>query len=330
MVQVLVTGGSGFNGVNLVRALIARGYKVRVLARERSNQAALGKLDCEFIKGNILDFDSVNRAVKNCELVFHLAALVAYWKAHRSDVYKINVEGTRNVMEACLQEGVSRVVHTSSVSAIGIPKFGSIADEKTAFDERSREVAYSDSKRIAEIVVQNAIGRGLNAVIVNPAQIIGAGDHGMYMGSVVESFRQGKVRAVPVGGMCVVDVDAVVLGQIAAAEKGRTGERYILGGENLSYAEIAEVLADITGRKPPRRILPSFILGPAAYAVDFYNLFNRKITTICGEHVRLGAAKLYYDSAKAIAEFGYPLMPFREAMMKGYEWYLENGLMEKY
>ncbi|MGH8549861.1 MAG: NAD-dependent epimerase/dehydratase family protein [Methylococcales bacterium] len=328
MARVLVTGGTGFNGINLVHALLDRGHTVRVLARDRSNQSALKNLECEYRTGDILDRDVVVRAVNNCDIVFHLAALVAYWKAHRSDVYKINVEGTRVVMEACLQEGVTRVVHTSSVSAIGIPQPGSIANEETGFDVRSKEVAYSDSKRISEIIVQNGVKRGLNAVIVNPAQIIGPGDHGLYMGSVVQSFKQGYIRAVPSGGMCLVDVDAVVQGQLGAAEKGRIGERYILGGENLSYLEIGAILADITGRAAPRMIIPSCLLEPSAVLVDCCNHFSNKISTICGEHVRLGSERLYYDSGKAVSELGYPLLSFRGAMIKAYQWYLEKGYIQ--
>lgn len=325
MARVLVTGGTGFNGINLVQALLNRGDTVRVLARGRSNQSELNSLDCEVLIGDILDRDLVCRAVGNCEIVFHLAALVAYWKAHRSDVYKINVEGTRVVMEACLREGVSRVVHTSSVSAIGIPRAGSIATEETEFDARSKTVAYSDSKRISEIIVHKAVQRGLDARIVNPAQIIGRGDHGLYMGSVVQSFQRGRVLAVPSGGICMVDVDAVVQGQLGAAEKGRIGERYILGGENLSYLEIAKILAEITGRNAPRGILPSWLLNPAAKIVDLSNRFRKQTPTICGEHVRLGSERLYYDSTKAVSELDYPLMYFRSAMVKAYQWYFEKG-----
>lgn len=327
MARVLVTGGTGFNGVSLVRALLGRGDEVRVLARDRSNRSVLKDLPCEYLIGDILDGDRVSRAVKDCDIVFHLAALVAYWKAHRSDVYRTNVEGTRIVMDACLREGVPRVVHTSSVSAIGIPKPGSIATEETEFDTRSKEIAYCDSKRISEIVVRQAVERGLNAVIVNPAQIIGAGDHGLYMGSVVRSFQEGHVLAVPSGGICMVDVDAVVRGQLAAAERGRVGERYILGGENLSYLEIAEVLAEITGRSAPRRFLPNWLLKPSAVLVDLVNHFSGQVSTICGEHVLLGSEKLYYDSGKAVAELGYPLLGFRAAILKAYQWYLEQGYL---
>jgi dihydroflavonol-4-reductase len=145
------------------------------------------------------------------------------------------------------------------------------------------------------------------------------------MGSLVQAVQQGHVRAGPSGGICMVDVDAVVQGQLSAAEKGRTGERYILGGENLSYLEIGGILAEITGCTAPRRVLPSCLLKPSALLVDIYNHFSRKISTICGEHVRLGSERLYYDSAKAVSELGYPLLSFRGAMIKAYEWYLEKG-----
>lgn len=327
MKKVLVTGGTGFNGANLVQALLERGDSVRVLARNRYNPASPKNPDCEYPIGDLSDTEVVSRAVRGCDLVFHCAALVPYWKAHRSEVYRVNVEGTRNVMEACLREGVGRVVHTSSVSAIGIPALGTIATEESEFDARSRALAYSNSKRIAEVIVQNAIRRGLNAVIVNPAQIIGRGDYGMYMGNVINSFRRGHVLAVPSGGMCFVDVDALVLGQLSAAEKGRIGERYILGGENLTFDEIARILAEITGRRAPGARLPSWLLEPCARLVDFSNRFRKEIPTICGEHVRLGSLRIFYDSRKAIAELNYPLLDFRSAMIKGYEWYLEKGLL---
>ncbi|MGH8475361.1 MAG: SDR family oxidoreductase [Methylococcales bacterium] len=200
--------------------------------------------------------------------------------------------------------------------------------ERTEFDARSQSLTYSDSKRIAEIIVQSAVNRGLNAVIVNPAQIIGPGDYGMYMDSVVLAFKRGRVRAVPSGGICMVDVDAVVQGQLGAAEKGRIGERYILGGENLGYFEIAGILAEITGRRAPCATLPDWLLEPCAWLVDASNHFRREIPTICGEHVRLGALRLYYDSQKAVAELDYPLLGFRSAMMKAYEWYLERGYIQ--
>ena len=154
---------------------------------------------------------------------------------------------------------------------------------------------------------------------------MGPGDHGMYMGNIFKSSKRGTFIAVPIGGLCVVDVQAVVSGILAAADKGRRGERYILGGENLSYMEIAGTLANIVGKKPPRYIVPNWVLKPTATIVDVFNHVTRIPATICGEHVRLGAKFLYYDSSKAQTEFNYPILPFSIAAQKAYDWYRANG-----
>ncbi len=325
MAKVLVTGGTGFIGASLVAALLQRGDIVRILRRKTSNLTAIEGLDCEQFIGDVLDPEAVSNAIDGCDKVFHLAALVAYWRAQADEVYRVNTEGTRTVMEACLRKQVPRVVYTSSVSAIGMPEAGSWANEESLFDSRSSEIAYADSKRLAEIHVRQAVERGLNAVIVNPAQVVGPGDHEMYMGNVVQSCKRGRVLAVPSGGICMVDVQAVVQGLLAAGEKGRCGERYILGGENLSYMEIGKILATLVGKAPPRYILPRWLIRPAAVAVDTYNSVAGHPATVCGEHVRLGAEFLYYDSSKAVAELDYSILPFSEALKKAYEWYIAKG-----
>jgi len=328
MAKVLVTGGTGFIGANLVAALVQRGDSVRILRRKTSKLTAIQGLECEQFIGEILDPETVSKAIDGCDTVFHLAALVAYWRAKTDEVYRVNTEGTRVVMDTCLRKQVQQVVYTSSVSAIGIPKPGTLANEETPFDPVSSQITYADSKRLAETHVRCAVEKGLNAVIVNPAQVVGPGDHGMYMGNVVQSSKRGTVLAVPSGGICMVDVQAVVEGLLAAAEKGRSGERYILGGENLSYMEIGKVLATLVGKRPPRYELPTWFLKPAAGAVDTYNRVTRRPATICGEHVRLGAEFLYYDSSKAIAELDYSIRPFSEALKKAYEWYIAKGYIQ--
>ncbi|HEY3228882.1 MAG TPA: NAD-dependent epimerase/dehydratase family protein, partial [Roseiflexaceae bacterium] len=227
--KVLVTGGTGFLGANLVAALLERGDAVRVLRRANSSLIALDGLPVEHVIGDILEPDAVARAVAGCDLVFHVAALASYWRARRDQVYRVNVEGTRIVMDACSRAGVPRVVHTSSVAAVGIPPPGTVGDETTPFDALSATFAYADSKHRAEAEVQNAVARGLDVVIVNPASVFGAGDHYLNTGRIVIEYGRGRIPVVPPGGMCVVDVDAVVRGHLLAAERGRAGERYILG-----------------------------------------------------------------------------------------------------
>lgn len=325
--RVLVTGGTGFLGANLVAALVERGDTVRVLRRANSSLVALDGLAVDQVIGDILDPAAVDQAVRGCDLVFHVAALASYWRARREQVYRVNVEGTRTVMEACLRAGVPRVVHTSSVAAIGIAPRGTIADETTPFDALSATFAYADSKRRAEEVVQQAIARGLDVVIVNPASVFGAGDHYLNTGRIVIEYGRGRIPVVPPGGMCVVDVDAVVQGHLLAAARGRTGERYILGGENLTHRQIAATIAAVTGRRAPRLVVPRPLLGPLARLVDAVNRISPWPPLVSGEQIRLSGEDFFFDSGKAVRELGYPLMPFRGAVEKAYRWYRDHGYM---
>jgi dihydroflavonol-4-reductase len=322
--QVLVTGGTGFLGSQIVTALIRRGDAVRVLRRASSSLVALEGLDVEHVIGDILDTEAVERAAARCDVVFHVAALSSYWRARRADVYRNNVEGTRAVMDACLDAGVRRVVHTSSVAAIGLRPDGAPADETTSFDALSSTFAYADSKHRAELEVRRAVDRGLDAVMVNPAIVIGAGDHYMISGSMIVEFARGHVPATPPGGACMVDVDAVVQGHLAAAERGRTGERYILGGENLTHRQVAEIIANVVGRKPPALRLPRWVIGPTASAVDLANRVSSRPPLISGEQLRMSGLSIYFDSSKAIRELGYPMLPLRGAVEKAYRWYHEH------
>lgn len=323
--NILVTGGSGFVGASLARALVERGNHVRVLRRASSSLVALQDLPVEHIIGDILDPDAVARAVAGCDMVFHSAAISSYWRSKRAEVYRTNVQGTRIVMDACLRAGVRRVVHTSSCAAIGIAPDGMAANEQTPFDALSRTFVYADSKRLAEEAVQKAVARGLDAVIVNPATVIGAGDVYVGSGSLVVELARGRMPVVPPGGMCVVDIDAVVAGHFLAAEHGRTGERYILGGENLSHQRIAEIVADVVGKCAPRLVVPPVMLRPAAAVVDAWNRVSRRPPLISGEQIRLSGVNFFFDSSKAARALGYPLMPFRDAAAKAFVWYREHG-----
>ena len=325
--KVLVTGGTGFVGSQIVAALIRRGDAVRVLHRATSNLIMLEGLPVEHFLGDVLEPEAVARAVTGCDLVFHVAAVASYWRTQREQVYKVNVEGTRVVMEACLAAGVPRVVHTSSVAAIGIPRNGRPADESATFDAFSATFAYADSKHRAEAVVLQAVASGLPAVIVNPGAIYGAGDHNLISGSMVLELARRSVPLVPDGGLCVVDVDAVVQGHLAAAERGRIGERYILGGENLTLLEIATEICAVVGRRAPRAIVPAWTLPPAALAVDAFNRLGLGPPVVSGEQIRMAGLRVFYDTTKAMRELDYPLLPFRGAVEKTYRWYQENGYL---
>jgi dihydroflavonol-4-reductase len=326
-VRVLVTGGTGFVGSQLVAALVGRGEHVRVLRRANSGLLTLEGLPVEHVIGDILDPDAVMRAMEGCEWVFHVAGLSSYWRAKREEIYRVNVEGTRIVMDACLRAGVQRVVHTSSVGAIGIPPDGTVGDENLAFDRTSATFAYADSKHRAEEAVWRTVERGLAAVIVNPAVVIGAGDQYLIAGHLGIEVARGRLAAVPPGGVCVVDVDAVVQGHMAAAERGRVGERYILGGENLSYREIVATVASMTGRPAPRRTLPRRALPLLGAIVDVANRVSPRPQPVSGEQLRLSARDVFFDSGKAVRELDYPLLPFRGATEKALRWYKEHGYL---
>jgi dihydroflavonol-4-reductase len=322
-VKVLITGGTGFIGAQLCAVCVARGDQVRVLRRAGSSLAALAGLPLEFVVGDLLDPSAVAQAVDGCDLVFHVGAISSYWRARREQIYRVNVEGTRIVMEACLRAGVPRVVYTSSAAAVGIAPHGA-ADETTTFDRLSATCAYADSKRRAEMVVHEMVARGLSAVIVNPVVVIGAGDHYLNAGSLVIAYSKGRIPAVPPGGICVADVDAVTHGHLAAAARGRAGERYILGGENLSYLQVAATIAAAAGARRPHLVVPAGMLALIAPLIDMYNRVSRKPPQLSGEQLRLSRVNFFFNSGKAVRELGYPLLPFCGAVEKALAWYRTN------
>lgn len=324
--RVLVTGATGFIGSHVAAALVRRGDQVRVLRRKESRTIALDELDVEHRYGDVLDREAVTAAVHGCDLVFHVAAVASYWRARREDVYRVNVQGTRVVLDACLAAGVDRMVHTSSVAALGIPRDEKPADETQELDRNAERWPYAHSKHLAEQEVRAAVAQGLSAVIVNPAVVIGPGDHNLISGSMIVEMAKRPLPAAPPGGASMADIDAVVQGHLAAAERGRTGERYILGGENLTYREITAIIAQIVGRPAPRWTIPAWVLPPAATALDIINRFvARPIAS--GDQVRLAAHNVFFDSGKAIRELDYRVLPFRDAAARAYQWYAERGYL---
>ncbi|HEX9114463.1 MAG TPA: SDR family oxidoreductase [Anaerolineae bacterium] len=325
--QVLVTGGTGFVGSQLVAALVRRGDTVRVLRRAASNLVALEGLPVEHCLGDLLDPVAVEAAVTGCDLVFHTGAVASYWRTPRTEVYRTNVDGTRTVLDACRRARVPRLVFTSSVAAIGIRPDGAPADEATSFDSLSTGFVYAHSKHQAEAEVQRAVAQGLDVVTVNPATVIGQGDHHLISGSMIVEIYRGHLPANPPGGMCTVDVDAVVQGHLAAAALGRTGERYILGGENLSHRAIAGIIAEVVGRRPPSLMIPRWALGPAAVAVDAFNRIVPRPPVVSGEQILLSGIDFYFDSSKAVRELNFPILPFRGAVEKAFHWYQAHGYL---
>ena len=326
--RALVTGATGCVGANVVEALLARGYDVRAMRRATSQVGALVGLAPELVTGDVTDVASLRAALAGCDMVFHVAAISQYWRSGPDVIYRVNVGGTRNVLQAALALGVDRVVFTSSVAVLGVPTAcGQILDESATFNLRPAQFHYGHSKVLAEAEVQRAVAQGLDVVIVNPASVIGQRDVNFVGGEIIRSVKRGLFLATPPGGMGVVSAKAVGEAHVLAAERGRTGERYILNGENLAHRALATLVAEIVGARPPLFTIPRALMGPAMTLVDAWNAVRRAPPLITGSQVRLSARKMYFDGRKAARELAFVPGTAREAVREAWDWYREHGML---
>jgi len=324
----LVTGATGFVGAAIVRALLATGCAVRVLARPNSDRRNLAGLDIEIGEGALEDAASLAASVAGCRYLFHAAADYRLWVPDPAAMFRANVDGTRDLMLAALEAGVERIVYTSSVATLGIVKGGS-ADEATPSGIDDMIGPYKQSKFAAEVGVRELIAeRGLPAVIVNPSTPVGPGDvKPTPTGRVILEAAKGKVPAYVDTGLNIVHVDDVAAGELLAAERGTIGERYILGGENLPLAEILVEVARVAGRRPPSIKLPYAVVLPIAAGAEMMaRLTGREpFTTLDG--VRMSRKKMYFSSAKAMRELGYAPRPAIQAIADAVAWFEANGYL---
>jgi len=324
---VLVTGATGFIGSSLCRGLTEAGYRVRALHRPTSDLTALRGLTVEPVVGDILDPASLQPAVAGADLVFHAAARSDYWKNPRG-VVEAAVTGTANVVEAARAAAVRRLVLTSSVAALGIPKAGQPLTERDTFGLRPGEFPYGYGKFVAEGEALRRAGDSLEVVIVNPAVVLGPGDVHQISGSLVIEAARGRTIVWMEGGINLVHIADVVEGHLAAMRRGRPGERYILGGEDRSHLEVFTTLAEIVGRRPPRLKIPHWALGPAGAVVDALGRVIR--LPLDGSQLRMSGHYLYCDTSKARRDLllGEP-RPFRQAAQETYDWYCEQGVLPR-
>lgn len=325
--RALVTGATGCVGANVVAALLERGYTVRAMHRATSSLAALDGLQPELVAGDIMAPDSLKLAMDGCAVVFHIAAVSDYWRTPTERIYRINVEGTRNVLAAALDANVERLVYTSSLAALGVPQPGQLLDESAVFNLPPHRFPYGHSKHLAEQAVQEAISRGLDGVIVNPAGVVGARDVHFIGGSVLREVKRGLSWFTFPGGLNWIDAETVGLGHVLAAERGRTGERYILSGENLSHRRATEVAAGVVGGRKPIVTLPRPIMGAMALLADALNALRPGLMPFNGAQARLSSAEIYCDCRKARQGLGLPLTSFRTAVERAYAWYQAHGYL---
>jgi dihydroflavonol-4-reductase len=323
--KALVTGATGFVGAAVARLLAREGWELRCMVRAGSDRRNLGAFDAEIVTGDLADPPALVRAARGCEALFHVAADYRLGARHPQELYRTNVEGTRNVLQAAGEAGVARVVYTSSVATIGLSAGGAPSDETSEATLAQMIGHYKRSKFLAEQLVREAATRGAWVVIVNPSTPIGPGDvKPTPTGRIILDAAAGRTPAYVDTGLNIVHVDDVARGHLLALERGRAGERYILGGENLTLREILTAVAALAHRAPPRIRLPIGAVLPIAYLADAYTQLTGRATRITLEAVRMARKRMYFSSAKAQRELGYGWRPPQAAFAEALAWFREQ------
>ena len=325
--RAFVTGGTGFIGGAVVRHLLEAGHEVRALVRAGADTRQLDGLPVERVEGDLRDGKGLQEGVAGCEWVFHVAALYSYWGCLWDDFYQTNVEGTRRVLEAARQQGVERVVHTSSIAALGLNEDRTPATEETPSSLEDRIGPYQRSKFLAEEVARAYASQGLPVIIVNPSTPVGEGDHKPTpTGQIIVDYLNGRMFAYVDTGLNIASVEDVAAGHLLAAERGRVGERYILGGENLTLKQMLDLLAEISGCPPARVRIPHSVAQAWSYVDVALARFNpRRVPAATPEKVRLSRRYEFYDASKAVRELGLPQTPAREGLRQAVTWYRGHG-----
>ncbi|HXK01575.1 MAG TPA: hopanoid-associated sugar epimerase [Verrucomicrobiae bacterium] len=318
MKPTLVTGASGFLGWHVARLLVERGQQVRALVRPGSK---VDGLDLQIATGDLRDPESLERAVTGCGLLFHVAADYRLWAKDPSELYRSNVEGTRSLLQVARKAGMERVVYTSTVGCIGVPH-GGIGNEETPVGLQDMVGHYKRSKFMAEQVALEFARDGFPVVVVNPTAPIG--DHDVKptpTGKIVLDFLNGDMPAFIDTGLNVVDVRDTAEGHLLACERGRTGERYILGSENLTLAQILQKLAKITGRKAPRTQIPYAVAYCAGACSTAWAGVTGKPPRVPLEAVRMAKKKMWVSHEKAARELGFTPGPAERALARAVDWF---------
>lgn len=326
--KTLVTGATGFVGSAIVRELLKDGVEVKALVRQTSNTKNIEGLDLERTTGDVRDVESMRTALKGCDVLYHAAALFANWAPNQKLFHDINVEGTRIVLSAALEQGVNKVVYTSSVAAVGYREDRAPSDETTEFN-RGTVSQYVETKRLGELEAMKIYKKGLPLVIVNPSGVIGMRDtrptpSGDLIVKTLNKRMPGYVKA----GLNFVFVEDVARGHILAAKKGRLGERYILGNQNMTVKDFLDLVANAGGVEPPNCKLSYPVALSMAYVSKVVSAITRKAPLVAMSTARNIGKYAYYDSSKAIKELGMPQTPIKTAVEQAVNWFWENGYVK--
>jgi len=325
---VLLTGASGFVGSAVARRLREAGFPVRALVRTTSPVAHLADLGLEFVTGDLREPESVRRAMSGVRHLFHVAADYRLWARDPDELTQTNVAGTRLLMQEAMREGVERVVYTSSVATLAARTDGVSADETMPLTEEKAIGVYKRSKVAAERAVEALIAEGLPAVIVNPSTPIGPRDvKPTPTGRIIVEAASGRMPAFVDTGLNMVHVDDVAEGHVLAFQRGRIGERYVLGGQNATLAEILATVAGAVGRRPPRIRIPRQALMPFAHVTEAVARVTGREPMLTRDGLRMSKNKMFFSSAKAEAELGYRARPYREGIIDAIEWFRRAGYL---
>lgn len=326
--RIFITGATGFVGAAVARKLSQQGHRLVAVARKGGDRRNLqGIANIEIVEGDLDHPEAWLDRMRGCESLFHVAADYRIWVPNPAAMHHTNVTGTRKLMEAALAAGIKRVVYTSSVAALGGKGDGSLADENTPSTIGDMTGTYKRSKFLAEEAVREiVIQYGLPAVIVNPSTPIGRGDiKPTPTGRIVTEAAAGKMPAYVDTGLSVAHVDDVAEGHLLAWQRGEIGQRYILGGENLSLGEILTIIATICDRAPPRFKLPRRALYPLAWGAEAVAMLTKREPRLTVDALRMARKKMFFSSTRAETELGYHHRPAQEALIDAVKWFKDNG-----
>jgi dihydroflavonol-4-reductase len=328
--KVFITGATGFVGSHVARALASEGAELRLLVRATSRKDNIADLHGEAVVGDLREPESLKKAMAGCEFVFHVAADYRLWVRDPEEMYRANVEGTRSIIAAAQQSGVRRVIYTSSVATMGFTKEGHIATETSPVSINDMVGHYKRSKFMAEEIALEAGRKGANVVVVNPTTPIGEYDvKPTPTGRIVVDFLKRKFPAYVDTGLNLADVKEVARGHLLAMEKARPGERYILGGENLTLKQILDKLAALTGLPSPKMKVPHAVaMGFAVFDQFFTGMVKGKEPRATIDAVKMGRKKMFASSAKAERELAYKVLPVEDALRRAIEWFQTQGYVE--